>query len=312
MILAQADVQPLMRCPATGQPLVRDEEAMVTEDGKRRYAIVGGLPVLVDFDQSVLVMPTTCEAVIASKVKRHRWGGLTALLRRLISPDKTSTRRNVERLQALLTDLSRQPLVLVVGGGSVGQGMRPLYDDSAIRLIAFDVYGSPDIQFIADAHTIPLPDGSVDAVIIQAVLEHVLEPQRVADEIWRALRPDGLVYAETPFLQQVHEGAYDFTRFTESGHRYLFKRFEVIASGSSGGPGSQLLWSIDYFVRSLCRSRAAGKAVKLALFWIRYFDSVIPESYASDAASGCYLLGRKSDRAIGPREAIGFYRGAQR
>ncbi len=86
-----------------------------------------------------------------------------------------------------------------------------------MRIAAFDIYYSANVQFIADAHSILLRDASVDAVVIQAVLEHVLDPQQVVDEIWRVLKPSGLVYAETPFLQHVHEGAYDFTRFTESG-----------------------------------------------------------------------------------------------
>ena len=42
---------------------------------------------------------------------------------------------------------------------------------------------------------------------------------------------DGVVYAETPFLQAVHEGPWDFTRFTESGHRWLFRAFERLDSG---------------------------------------------------------------------------------
>ncbi|CAH2407660.1 hypothetical protein MES5069_620012 [Mesorhizobium escarrei] len=33
-------------------------------------------------------------------------------------------------------------------------------------------------------------------------------------------------------MQQVHEGAYDFTRFTELGHRWLFRRFETISRGA--------------------------------------------------------------------------------
>ncbi len=59
----------------------------------------------------------------------------------------------------------------------------------------------------------------------------------MAAEIHRVLRPGGIVYADTPFLQQVHEGAYDFTRFTDSGHRFLFRRFERIDSGSVAGCG---------------------------------------------------------------------------
>jgi ubiquinone/menaquinone biosynthesis C-methylase UbiE len=147
--------------------------------------------------------------------------------------------------------------------------------------------------------------------VIQAVLEHVLEPQQVVDEIWRVLKPDGLVYAETPFLQHVHEGAYDFTRFTESGHRFLFRRFELVDSGCSGGPGTQLTWSIDYFARALFRSRLAGKMFKLAFSWLQLFDALVPSTFASDAASGVYFLGRRSVRNVSPQEIVAFYRGAQ-
>ena len=96
-------------------------------------------------------------------------------------------------------------------GRARGAVRRPTID-----LISFDVYASPATQFVGDGHSIPLADGSVDGVIVQAVLEHVLEPTIVADEIHRVLRTGGIVYADTPFLQQVHEGAYDFTRFTDS------------------------------------------------------------------------------------------------
>ena len=93
--------------------------------------------------------------------------------------------------------------------------------------------------FIADAHNIPIVNEYFDCVIIQAVLEHVLRPNQVVNEIFRVLKANGIVYSETPFLQQVHEGPYDFTRFTESGHRYLFKNFELIKSGASDGAGLQ-------------------------------------------------------------------------
>ena len=116
--------------------------------------------------------------------------------------------------------------------------------------------------------------------------------------------------AETPFLQQVHEGAYDFTRFTESGHRWLFRTFDAIDSGVVLGPGSQLLWSIEHVVRGTFRSVTAGVLVKMLLFWLRYFDALIPERYASDAASAVYFLGRKSETAIQPRDMIAYYKGA--
>lgn len=315
-MLASAEaLAPIYRCPRTGLPLHREDDALVAQD--RRYPIIAGAPVLVDFDASLLDRDTVLRSGGGSPVERPRYRGAGGLIKRLLSPAKKSTRDNVARLIRLLDPgpaepETRTPLVLVVGGGSVGQGMQDLYDHPRLRLAAFDIYHSPAAQFIADAHAIPLQGGAVDAVVIQAVLEHVLQPDQVVAEIWRVLRPGGLVYAETPFLQHVHEGAYDFTRYTESGHRYLFRRFALIASGTSGGAGTQLLWSIDYFARGLFRSRRAGKLFKLAFVWLRLFDRLIPESYASDAASGTYFLGRKADGAISPGEIVAFYRGAQR
>ena len=67
-------------------------------------------------------------------------------------------------------------------------------------------------------------------------------------EIHRVMKASGYVYAETPFMQQVHEGAYDFTRFTVLGHRYLFKDFDSIIIGGNGGSGEVLSWSIKHFV----------------------------------------------------------------
>jgi SAM-dependent methyltransferase len=165
---------------------------------------------------------------------------------------------------------------------------------------------------VADAHEIPLASASVDAVVVQAVLEHVIDADRVVAEIHRVLRPDGLVYAETPFMQHVHAGAYDFRRFTSSGHRWLFRGFEEIAAGPVAGPGTQLLWSIDHLVRGLTRSQLGGRLARAAFFWLRALDRAVPEPFALDAASACFFLGRRAEDELRPRQLIEYYRGAQR
>ena len=73
--------------------------------------------------------------------------------------------------------LAGRSRILVVGGGTIGNGLDRLYacaDD--VEVIGLDLYGSDVTQLIADAHAIPLATGSIDAVIVQAVLEHVLDP----------------------------------------------------------------------------------------------------------------------------------------
>ena len=153
----------------------------------------------------------------------------------------------------------------------------------------------------------PLADGSVDGVVIQAVLEHVLEPTVVAKEIHRVLRSGGIVYAATPFLQLVHEGPYDFTRFTDSGHRYLFRSFERIDSGSVAGAGTALWWSIDYFVRALTRSVPLGRIMALCFFWLSHADRILDPKHSVDGASSVFFLGCKTEVPITEAEIIDYY-----
>ncbi len=305
-----------LQCPRTAKP-IRFIEGRVTlrEAGGGGeicdYPVAGNNPVLIDFNDSVIKRDDVVDTSAASMIERPSYSFARKFIKSMLSPKKKSTKRNIALLIDRLKKAAKRPRVLVIGGGSVGQGMDALYDDPDVAVIAFDIYATPHVQFVADAHNIPIIDDYIDGVVIQAVLEHVLEPQRVADEIWRVLKPGGLVYAETPFMQQVHEGAYDFTRFTDSGHCYLFRRFARIDSGASAGPGRQLMWSADYFARGVFRSRAAGKIAKLAFCWAPYFDDFIPASYAIDGASGVYFLGTKSNEVVTPCAIIEIYGGAQ-
>ena len=104
--------------------------------------------------------------------------------------------------------------MLIVGGGILGFGAGALASSPLVGLIETDVYIGRSTAVVCDAHDLPFADGSFDAVVIQAVLEHVIDPVRAVAELHRVLRPRGLIYSEVPFRQQVHEGAYDFTRWT--------------------------------------------------------------------------------------------------
>jgi SAM-dependent methyltransferase len=316
-LVALADVLPLLSCPRCGHPLVVDTRdyrcgASSCSFSERAFPQVDRWPVLVDFERSIVEMESLRTSVGGARARAGPWTGahLPNWLRSTcVKPPNRIAAANVQLLLSLLPDCS--PLILVIGGGTVGNGVESLYADNNTRVLAFDIYASPLTQFIADAHQIPLASASVDAVLIQAVLEHVLDPADVVAEVHRVLKPGGLVYAETPFLQQVHAGAHDFVRYTSSGHRYLFRAFEEIAAGPVAGPGTELLWSVDHLVRGLLRSELAGKVARLLVFWLRYLDRLIPMSFAMDSASAYYFLGRTSEHQLSPQEILHYYRGAQ-
>jgi SAM-dependent methyltransferase len=276
------------------------------------FPVVGNYPVLVDFEQSILSKEEILANSGKSVIQRSQMSTVKQKILELFFPKNTVADKNVNRLQELLKLVSEKPMVLVVGGASLGNGTDALYNDSDIQLISFDIYGTPLTQFIADAHQIPVADQSVDAVWIQAVLEHVLDPWLVVTEIYRVLKKEGFVYAETPFMQQVHEGPYDFTRFTESGHRWLFKNFELIDSGVVLGSGTQFMWTIEHIMRGIFRSLFAGRIASLLLFWVHYLDKIIPQSYSIDNASAVFFLGRKSEKTLHPKDMVSYYQGAER
>ena len=193
--------------------------------------------------------------------------------------------------------------------------MKALANNSSIELVESDISFGPRTRLICDGHDLPFKDKSFDGVICQAVLEHVVDPFRSVEEIYRVLKESGLVYAETPFMQQVHGGRYDFARFTHLGHRRLFRMFEEIDSGAGVGPGTALSWSYQYFLLSFFTSRKLRALIKLfsslTSFYLKYFDYyLINKPGALDAASGYYFLGRKSEKVLSDQELIKLYRGA--
>lgn len=190
----------------------------------------------------------------------------------------------------------------------VGAGVQNLLSEPTVQVIATDVYASPNTVLVADGHGLPFVDACFDAVWVQAVLEHVLDPARVVAEAWRVLRPNGLIYAETPFMQQVHEAGYDFTRFTLSGHRWLFRAFRQTDAGVVAGPAVSLIWSIRYLARTLLRSDKAATLLGFPFFWLRWIDRFGGFRLRADAANGVFFLGFKTDAPpLRPSDMITYH-----
>ena len=303
----------ILRCPATEQPLELRDDGLWSTDGTRRYPVVDGVPVLIDDERSLFAIDrvaasgSVAPATLKDRVKRS-------------FPTGNLEPGAAERLRAFADRLGRlsagaPATVLVVGGGTLGRGMPELVNDERVRLVESDVYLGPRVDVACDAHDLPFADGQFDGVVVQSVLEHVLDPHRVVAEIHRVLRPGGLVLAETPFMQQVHEGAHDFTRFSLLGHRRLFRYFDEVDSGVACGPAMALVWSLRYFARSIPpRSRLAAKAldrvVVLMFGWLKHLDRrLVTHVGAADAASSVYFVGTRATTALSDEDLVAGYDG---
>ena len=310
-----ASLLEVLRCPACRSVLEWTAAGCrCTGAGCRsEFPTSGGIPLLIHEPQSVFSIATFLnrEPTFFKPVSPWRaW-----LSRRLPSlSHNLSARRVLRQMRDRLLAQGRRPRVLVMGAGEVGVGLEALLGQAAIETLEVDASLGSRVQVVCDAHDLPLADGALDGMVIQAVLEHVLDPARCVAEIHRVLRPGGLVYADTPLVCQVHGREFDFTRYTRLGHRRLFRHFGELESGISSGPAMALGWTIRYFLLSFSRRPAVRAALsglaRLTLFWLKYLDYLlVARPGALDAAFAFYFLGERREELLDDRELIRGYRG---
>jgi SAM-dependent methyltransferase len=316
MIISE-DLQQKLLCPATKVKIQQSGESLVSViDPAIRYPIIDGIPILIDDQTSLFSVDdfinrrnTTFDLNASSGIFKKTVKKLVQL-----EPSISLNIKADSNYKQLVSLLPQNAKILVVGGSIKGNGMDLIYENNSFEIIGSDVSFGEYTRVICDAHDLPFEDNTFDCVIVQAVLEHVLEPQRCVSEIHRVLNDSGIVYAETPFIQQVHMKQYDFTRFTHLGHRWLFKDFEEVMSGPCCGPGMALAWSYSSFLQSFTTSRIINRLLilfaRITSFFFKYFDYfLINKPGAYDAASGYYFLGRKSSKSLSNKELLQQFQG---
>ena len=65
-------------------------------------------------------------------------------------------------------------------------------------------------------------------VLCTEVLEHLPEPQKAIDEMFRVLKPGGQLLLTTRFLFPIHDAPHDYFRYTKYGLRHLLRRFDIL------------------------------------------------------------------------------------
>src|SRR5215831_10665922 len=81
------------------------------------------------------------------------------------------------------------------------------------KRIALDIKQGLGVRIIGDAQALGIRDASFDVVLCTEVLEHLPEPQRAIDEMYRVLAPGGQLLLTTRFLFPIHDAPHDYFRF---------------------------------------------------------------------------------------------------
>ena len=253
-------------CPQTGQRLAPDAAGrhLVTPDGLHHYPLLGGLVPVLLADPEAMAEYAADSARMASEYAPDppapRRSLPLRLLRRLVyrggEPQVRDyrTQASADAADRVLTGQPAGAVCLSVGGGP-GRG-----EFTNVNIGPF-----PNVDVVADAHNMPYADASVQAIYCEAVIEHLYAPHEAVAEMYRILKPGGLVFAGTPFLQPYHGYPHHYQNFTLQGHENLFRRagFRVLESGACVGPVHALVMCVAVFLAQFCTSRR-GRLVSRA------------------------------------------------
>lgn len=209
-------------------------------------------------------------------------------------------------------DVGPDGTVLIVGCGDGGEGLSGFSEDFLENnTIGIDIRETNFTELLGDIHRLPIRDRSIDAVVCQAVLEHIEDVNIAIDELTRVLKPSGLLYIDVPFLQGYHALPTDYRRFTSIGLKKTVtkgRNLQTIDSGTSKGPTSVVVWvACEYLAyllsfgnHTLRKTLSVG--FRILTFWVKYFDKLLLRTHGFDTGSmtipsAVYWYGRKIDES---------------
>jgi len=157
----------------------------------------------------------------------------------------------------------------------------------------------PNVDIVADAKNLPYSDSTIDAIFCEAVLEHIREPEKIVAEMYRVLKPGGVIHSFVPFMQGYHGYPHHYQNFTLDGHKFLYSNcgFDILESDVAVGPTYTVCSSIAsymyYYLPSPISILARGVWFIISSF-LRPLDKfLIKNSKSHILCAATYLVAKK-------------------
>lgn len=112
----------------------------------------------------------------------------------------------------------------------VHEGAKPYFKKA--KILTLDIDPKARATYIADLcknNKEIIPGNYFDFIVCTEVLEHTLSPFSAVNEMYRMLKPGGLLFLSAPFNFRIHGPLPDCWRFTEHGLREMLKRFDILS-----------------------------------------------------------------------------------
>lgn len=240
-------------CPRSRHTLFLSDDGryLHTADQISQYPRKNGCPILLESKSQI-------EEIVDSKDRPEKPNiikKILKVLKKIIFADFQT--RTSKQAFARFDDYSDESLILVIGGGPKRHHKNMI--NLNIKLIQ-------NVDIVADAYNLPYKDNCVDAIFIDAVLEHLHNPTATIMEMQRVLKKRGSILSITPFLQFYHADPNHYQNLTLAGHEHYYKScgFKIVESGVGVGPTYALIMlNMKY----------------LSLIFPRFLNVIIPAIY---------------------------------
>ncbi len=153
----------------------------------------------------------------------------------------------------------------------VGCGRKPFYP--FFKAIARSYTGTdimpdnPMVDRVCPVEALAVEDESADVVICLSVLEHVDDPAQAVRELYRVVRPGGVVFATTHGCFPWHPYPQDHWRWTQTGLPLLFRKyggFREVRLFATRGSMSGIFFLLAHYVQ-MWTNQGRGWRVKQRL-----------------------------------------------
>jgi SAM-dependent methyltransferase len=98
-------------------------------------------------------------------------------------------------------------------------------------------HSNESIDVFYDGSIIPFDDKTFDSIFSSEVFEHVFNLQDITKELFRVLKPGGVILITCPFAIGEHEKPNDFARYTSFAIKHIMTKagFEIVHYEKLGG-----------------------------------------------------------------------------
>jgi len=121
---------------------------------------------------------------------------------------------------------------LQVPGQTCVADFRTLFPDD--EYVGCDMREGPGVDKVLNLHDIDLPSNSVGTVLCLDTLEHVEYPRKALKEIYRVLKPEGIVVISSVMDFPIHDHPNDYWRFTPEAFMSILSPYSHSFVGFQG------------------------------------------------------------------------------